>query len=774
MAADVRSAVCLPWMPVMTEIVDLAAHFSHRTGGPPPAGNAEADLHDVVVDSRSSPGPGEDNLAGIIRQLWRRRWLVALLTLTGTVVTGAVAWSIPAVYTAETRLLIAAPGIRVPEIETVFGKFEPDTLLLQSERALVESQEVAQRVIDRLHLADNPAFDSPAFDSNEARTSPAVLGWLCHHLPQVAAWLDGCRPAWAPTTRQEREQRLVDRLLSQLEVESIPQSHVISVKGRAADGVTAAVIANAFAESYLADRQQEKAAAMDRLGKYLKRRIDELNGEVRRSEQAVEDYRRSHGLYKSGKTTVAAQRLGELNAQLSAARVAKIAAEARLGEAEAVGGTRGDETVPEVLASRSVTGLKHQSLLAENRAAQATATYGQYHPDFRGAQAQSAAIAGSVSTEAAKTLASLAREASEAAAHYNALLSNFERAKEEMGVAGDEAIELAALQRDATVNRDLLEAMLKRLQETAGSAAIVQADAKVISPAVPAQWTSYPPKTLLLVLGTLEGFLIAVLVALGLEANDKSFRRPEEVENLLGLPVLAMVPRTSRRKFAGQRKSALGYDAALSRLIVKLDALYSAGPAKVLMLSSAVPGEGKSAIAAALGRQLASSGKRVLLIDCNWRRPRLKALFGCSNPKGLANLLIETDVLLNDCVHRDAQSGVDVVPAGAWRPAMSHLSSGERMAHMLEAFKGGYDLVILDTPSVLVATDALALARIVDEVLFVVRWGSTRRSAVIEAIRRLLDARAALLGIVVTQVVPGQLRDYRISGITEPSLAGVG
>jgi Mrp family chromosome partitioning ATPase len=126
----------------------------------------------------------------------------------------------------------------------------------------------------------------------------------------------------------------------------------------------------------------------------------------------------------------------------------------------------------------------------------------------------------------------------------------------------------------------------------------------------------------------------------------------------------------------------------------------------------------------------------------------------------LANLLAQDDVLLNDCLHRDAESGVDVLPAGSWEPRFLQLLGSDRMARLLEAFSAEYDLLILDSPPVLVTADSLALCRLVQKVLFVVRWGHTRQEAVLDALKQLLDAQADIAGIAVSQVVATEFRGY--------------
>jgi capsular exopolysaccharide synthesis family protein len=178
------------------------------------------------------------------------------------------------------------------------------------------------------------------------------------------------------------------------------------------------------------------------------------------------------------------------------------------------------------------------------------------------------------------------------------------------------------------------------------------------------------------------------------------------------------------------------------------------------MFSSATPSEGKSVMVASLGRLLASNGKRVLLIDCDWRSPRLHQIFHCGNREGLVSLLTDRPTNLDEVIHHDALSGLDVMPAGPWNPRSAHLLSSDRMRHLLEALAAHYEFILLDTPPALVTADVLALSRLVEKVVFVVRWGHTRQENALEALKQIVDAQGSVAGVVMSRVVSKQYRQY--------------
>jgi polysaccharide biosynthesis transport protein len=750
---------------VMTEIVEIGDRLPRRSRKQvvERAASEQGASYHVAVDAAPPSATSGRSLSDALQQLWRRRWLVGFGTLAGAAIAAAVAWSIPSQYIAEARLLVGIREPRALDVQAIIADVSPDAERVQSEGFILQSRGVARQVIDQLHLEEDPVFNSELQPS-----SRHYVRSMAELLPTgLLVWLRSFGLGFdspTPLTREQRDNAMIARLLSRLDVSTLGRSHVLSIKAEAADSATAAAIANAFAHDYLEHQRGEKIETIERVDKFLMDRIGELREAVRVSDQAVEDYRRQYGLYKTGSTgSITSQQLTELNSQLLVAQSVKMQAAARLQEAQALGGGRlGIESVPEVLQSPVIAMLKEQLAASERLASEKAAALGANHPAMRDARAASASISARVAAEVAKIVDGLAREARASAARYDTLLKDFDRAKGEMGVVNDKSIQLDALERDAAVNRNLLQAALNRAKKTMGSADIVQANGRIISAAVAPGYPAFPPKNLLLILGAFGGLLIAASIAMLLERNDRTFRRAEQVEALTGMPVLSMVPQVRGRAVAQQvlRNPISSYSEALRRLFVGVELSEATVSPKVLLVTSSVPAEGKSMMVASLGRQLAASGKKVLLIDCDWRSPSLQRIFHCDNAKGLANLLAEDDVLLNDCLHRDAESGVDILPAGSWKPQFLQLLGSDRMARLLEAFSAEYDLLILDSSPVLVTADSLALCRLVEKVLFVVRWGQTRQEAVLEALKQLLDAQADVAGVAISQVVTKEFRRY--------------
>lgn len=717
----------------------------------------------VYVPQQNQGGDFADTL----HRLWRNRGIIIACTLVFAVISVIVAKQIPSHYIANARILVGVPTMRALNIESIISDISPDAERIQNEAYVVQSRDVARQVIDKLKLAENPEFN-PAL-----RPEPTWLSYLdpMRYLPDgIKAYMpgkSGSEPKGELSAEAKAEQAMntmIDTLLAKVDVTTLGRSHVLNVEARSIAPDTAAAVANGFADSYLARQRTDKVEASAEVEKFLADRIASLREQVEKSDQAVEAYRRQHNLFQGASAGVSAQQLTELNTQLIVAQTAKAEADSKLGEAQGLRRAGVDsQSVPQVLQSPLIQQLKALQAEADRRLADLSGSLGPQHPRVVSAKAEIADIRGKVNAEVGRIIDSLRHESRTASARYEALRQNFDRLQNQVGGVNEKSIRLNALEREATVNRNLLEQMMGRAKETIGQDQLQKPNAKLISSAAPPAQPGFPPKMLLVFLGTLAGGLIGVVYALLREGVDRTFRRSDQIEGMTGLPVLAMIPvlKSGMTPIAHVlRKPVSPYSEALRKLHIGLELSEAARSPKTVMFGSAVPGEGKSVMVGSLGRMLSSHGRRILLIDCDWRNPRLHKLFQCQNRNGLAELLCDQPDSVDDCIFTDTLSGVDIIPAGSFTPqAMRYLTS-DRMKLILQALAPRYDMIILDTAPVLVGAEVLTLSRMVDKVAFVVRWGDTKREAVMEALKDLIEVQADIAGVVMSRVDPKGYRRY--------------
>jgi uncharacterized protein involved in exopolysaccharide biosynthesis len=315
----------------------------------------------------------EEGFLETVRKLWRRRGLIAACTVALGGAAIVVAWSMPPYYVSEARVLVGVQAPRVLNVEAIMADVSPDAERVQNEGFILQSRSLARQVIDDLKLRDDPTF-------NPELAKPSLWSRLNfrQYVPSVLEnWLDRLSPPKtqevpdATKVAEARTDRMIDILLSRVDVSTLGRSHVLSVQAEAQDPRMAAAIANTLAGRYLEYQRRDKIESMDRVDKFLLNRVTELREQVRKSDQAVEDYRRSHDLYKSAGSGVTAQQLSELNSQLLTAQSAKAEAESRLNEAQEMRkGGLNSESVPEVLRSPLIAGLKQQLADSERKAAE--------------------------------------------------------------------------------------------------------------------------------------------------------------------------------------------------------------------------------------------------------------------------------------------------------------------------------------------------------------------------------------------------------------------
>lgn len=744
------------------------------------------------------PAPEQrEDFFEVLRKLWRHRYLVMGCAAVIAGLGALIVLRMPSYYVAEARVLVGIPQTRIYNIEP-FQTAENiglDADRVQNEEFIIQSRSLAKQVIDKLNLHNNPEFNPWLPRPHSWKDYLYVEDYLnpLKYLPASwTNWLHSSESGLTPEDAakreaQRREDTMIDVFLNHVDVSTLGRSHVLSVQVDAQDPYTAAKVANALATAYLQQQRQQKVATTNRVEGYLTDRIKELREQVEKSEQAAALYRKENGLYNTAKDTgLTSQQLAELNTQLIMAQTAKAEADARLHEAIAMRGQgvkgTGPDSVPDVLKNQLIQTLKQQQSEAEAKLADLSAQYGPRHPLIVNARAQVADIRNKISREMGHVIEGIRQEARTTDARYSALQSNFQRLQHTMGGVNEKTIHLEALERDATVNRNLLEAMLSRLKEAYGRQELETADARLVSEAAPPEIPSYPPKGLILALTGCAGLLAGGLIALTRENVDRTFRVSDQVEAATGLPVISMVPSVDGATpptVHVLRHPVSAYSEALRRVHIGLELADPDHSPKTVLFTSAAPAEGKSVMVASLGRLLASNGKRVLLIDCDWRCPNLHRLFRCPNKGGLAALLNEEETNLHEIIYNDSLSGLDLIVAGVWNPQSIHKLTAERMRLILQTFAKNYDIVILDSAPILVGAEVLTLSRMVDKVSFVLRWGHTRREVALEALKQLIEAQGDVAGVVMARVDPKRYREYAYGGnmnyeYVRPALISVG
>ncbi|HTH99761.1 MAG TPA: polysaccharide biosynthesis tyrosine autokinase [Acidisoma sp.] len=708
------------------------------------------------------PGPAVDPSFGIepiavpfgrLMSILRRRLWIILLALA-VVVGGAfyVVDRMPKLYTSQASLIIEPQRTQVSDLQAISNDAEDIASLMRTQIDILSSPSLALGVVRALNLTHDPDFVLHGGGlSAEAKTFLAD-----HHIIPP--------PDNQPLSQSNKEIIASAILGRKISFSNEPHSRLLGIAVTTRDPVLSARIANEFAKQFLAFKVQEKYAAMQRAHDWLQGQVASLAGEVRQKDDAVEAYRVAHGLAESTPTsdngngpqpqTINRQQLDATSAELVQVSRDLTEKEGALAQAEAAErGHVSPSDLPSVLSSPVIAQLVQDSAAASAHAAELSASLGPANPELRAAQARANLLEARTHTEMGAVARSLAVQVKAAQNQKAALQQQLDQLRGAVGTENAAEIGLNTLESQARATRNLYESFLTRAAQLANVAGIQEPDASLVSSAEPPLGPSSPKRMRILVVAALLATAVGVGIAILLERLRGGFSRPEEIEAMMGVPLIGMLPAVNRRRLlgGGERRAEAAMSAALDRIRGQMHVLGDERP-KTLMVTSSLPKEGKSILAARLARNMAAAGWRVLLLECDFCCPSLAGYFGLPDGPGLCEILSAATLGDSRKLIRHPMAQLDVILAGRVRSDSQEMLASPRMLALLADARSRYDVVIMDTPPVLPVADALILGQHVDAALAVVQWEKTPRDAVMNSIRLMQDSRTPLIGIVMTQV----------------------
>ncbi len=691
--------------------------------------------------------PAEEfHLRELLRMLWRMRRVIFGTVILLTAVSAIVAYQLTPVYRSTAQVMIEPRENKVVDIKAVIAGLPADAETINSEVEVLRSRSLAKRVVDKLDLAKDPEF-------NPALRKPTLLKSV---VSDVTNWLgiapkslsDGQRTA-------QRESEILDTYLEHLSVNSRAQTRVINIAFSSEDPKKAAKVANTVADLYLVDQLEAKYDATERASKWLGDRVGKLQKKVNEAERAIERYRAEAGLV-SGKNEakLIGEQISELSSALILAKGKHAEAEARLAQAQSLMKRGSVYSAAEVLSSQLIDRLREQESEVIRKVAKLSEDFGRKHPQMISARQELRDIRGSIAREVRKIIQNLENEVQVASARENSLRRSLAGLERQAGQLNQKAIKLRALTREAEANRALLKTMMTRFRETSVQRDITRPDARVLSAAIIQAEPYFPRPVLIIGLALIASTFLGMLLAVAAEQLHSGFRSLDEIETMIGVGGLGLIPKLSRSMTPPDyalKKPMSAYAEALRNIRLGVALSNVDHPPRILLITSSVPQEGKTSTSFALARLLAKSGQRILLIDCDLRRPSLHGMLGIPREPGLVEVLSD-QVPAEDAVRTEEQSGLDYLSSGGHAPNPSDLLGSEHMRALLQRMASTYDLVILDSAPVISVTDSRILAGFADTSVLLVRWDKTRRETVANALRQLGQAGANIAGVVLSQV----------------------
>lgn len=719
----------------------------------------------------------------ILRTLWRRRGLMALAAVGALGLSLLVMRGLTPQYTGEAIMVVNLPqGSAEPRLAESSHDEDPgparDEPLLRTHVEILRSQVIGLQVVRALDLAKDPEFNSALRPPTAVQQAEAAVGgWLA----QVQNWLglsDPAPAAGAAVTDEAdaaqakakiEEQRVLGEFLRRLSVENDGKSFAIRIFYQSPNATRAAEIVNKIAETYISNQIQAKRDAASAAAIWLDRKLAELREKQRAADQAVQHFRERlviADVTPGGEVSpLSSIEIVNLSRDLTEARAARAKAEAELHDAEMLASSGMATSVGSSSQLAEVTqGLrKHLGDLMQRRAQLGT-TYDVRHPEIQSVEAQITAARSALESEVSRIRGALKVQVDIERNREEAIQASMDALENDYQKGNRAAIELRQLEAESTAARSVLMAFLTQSLNTSAQLEVQQADARLLALAEPPQFPSFPNKRLLWSLAIAIAAVLSLIAVVIAESLDSGLRDSEEVEQLFGLPVLGMIPRYRHRRgaFLPMRRSLIDAQSAFAESVRAVGTVIRVSnpprSARVILVTSALPREGKTTFSISLAHILAAAGEQVLLVDCDLRRPALSAHFGATTGPGLAQVL-DGSRTTHEALRLDADSGIRLLPAG--ESASNAITRLDNLERLLNRARAEHDVIILDAPPVGILSDPLLLAQLADSILLAVQWGMTPRAVVRTALRRLRTAKVQPLGIVLTKVDVGQLARYR-------------
>ena len=562
-----------------------------------------------------------------------------------------------------------------------------------------------------------------------------------------------------PTFGVEEQPQAIEALDSGLKARPLGKSHVIEVIYKGTDPALARDIANEAVVQYIKGQIGAKFNDNQQNTQWLDKRLKDMAVRVRQSAQAVEQYRRKHALVGGETVDITSQQISEINTQLVLAKTRTAEAEARLAQVqEIVDGKSALNSLPAALSSVFIQGLKQEETRLLRHLAELNTRYGAKHPDIINAKGELSGQRRKIKQEIQKIADALVSDYDIAEARQRSLEETLDELEAERSVENQSSIQLEELTREAEANKELYETLLGEFKKADQEHDIQRPDARVISRADMPVDPVWPNKLLIFFLAGLGGVMIGVTGALVIETMDNGYRTSRDLEDVFKIPAITMIPlvdgdkKVSLNELAGyilnEPYSAIAE--AIRSLRVSLS-LRNNPDVKVISVTSSVPGEGKTTLSVWLSRALAKSGKKVLLIDCDLRRPSVHTFFGADNAVTLVDVLLGKKTA-EELISIDQETGLHRIYARPMEKGEADILSSGGMEQLVSHLRDLYDLIVLDTPPSLAVSDSRLLSKMADKVLYVVQWKKTPREVVNTAVRHLMRDDIDIAGFVISQV----------------------
>ena len=662
-------------------------------------------------------------------------------------------------YMATAKVLIekTEPG-NLAMANMYYSSYDPD--FYETQYQLIRSTSVARKVVGMLSL--DKTYDS--FFREEGKSFTIIGGtikWF-KEVFSVVLRVTGIGKE-APETAKKadtqaeldaRADRVAKTIGGGIVVTPIKNSKLVNISYVSPNPELATLIVNSVAKAYIESLLDMRMSSSRYAMRWMTEKAEEERVKLEKSEKALQDYMREKDIVTlENRIAMVPEKLSEVATRIAAVESKRKEMEALYNKVKVLSqNPEKSDTIPAISSDPTIQSLRLQILKAEQNISDMSKKYGQKHPAMITALADLRVLREKKDQEVRRVIESIKNEYELAKANEENFRRMASQTKAETLNLSEKFIQYGALKREAETNKQLFDAIIKKIKEQDITQDIQTVNVWVVEKAEVPKSPAKPNKARNILLGLIVGLLGAVGLAFFVEYLDNTVKSADDVEAKLGVPVLGVVMRLEAAPEKGiegfvlqdpQSAFAECYKALRTSILLSS----AVNPPKNILITSVSPGEGKTVTSVNLAMTIAQSEKSVLLVDSDLRKPRVHKIFGLDNSKGLSTYLAGASDI--DIICRDAASNLSIIPSGPVPPNPSELLSSSKMYDLLSALNEKFDIIIWDAAPLLTVTDSLILSKVLDGTIIVARAGDTTYESVGRALKSLHDIESHFLGVIV-------------------------
>lgn len=702
---------------------------------------------EAVSRPEYSAEPQTGSLLDYWHAIWRRKLALAVCGVVGLGIgVGVTLLQVP-MYRASTSIEIQDGkddnlGTKILSAQSEAAAADSPTDI-QTQVKILQSHSLIDLALDKVHISSLADLD---------RQPAANSGW---HATFSRLIPGGNRDT------------LVETVAKRLKVNTVSDTRIVEISYEATDPAFAAQFANMLTVEFIDQTLQARLQMNRKTSEWLVNQLDDIQGTLRHSEDALQAYARQKGLiYTGDKQNISEDKLRELQTEVAKAQADRVERQSRFEVAR----SNTPESIPEVLSDSNLQAMEAKLTDLRKQEAEMGVTF---KPDYSGQKklrAEIQSLESAIKAKATVIIGRMDNELQESQRREQLLGAAYARQTRLVTDDSEKAIQYDMLKHEVDTNRQIYEVMLQRVKESSITSALKAANVRVIDPAKAPLHPFTPKLPMNAAAGLLGGLMFGIAGAILLSKANETVQEPGDLGMLLGVPELGVIPAGDVQTTKLSRLRALCFGekqpenptrqivlspiAADSFRAVLASILFAGAKQRqrVLVVTSASPGEGKTTTSSNLAVTLAKMGRRVLLIDGDIRSPRIHSIFALENSTGLTTTLKQiaiNDTLTGTFIRETAVPNLHVLTSGPAIEAGGDLLFSALMPTLIARYRSAYDMVLIDTPPMLVMPDARVLGRIADAVVLIARAGQTTRSAIQAAYRRFVEDRTPVLGVVL-------------------------